>query len=480
MCGIAAFSMPAGSKQNARALAHALLSKIESRGHHASGFAYIDANGNFGVYKQPKPGSQLPLHELPRNARTVILHTRYATQGHPNDNRNNHPVLSTDRSVALVHNGVISNDSALRGDLGITREAHGEVDSLVIPTLLAQEGLAGLKKMSGYAAVAWLDLNDTGYLHIARLKSSPAAYTWLYDGTFVMASTQSLLTSALDDIKAFYGGVFDIAEGRKFTITDGFILENEPAPSMSYSHQAWRQHSQATSGGPAKAASGYQQPLNGSTKVGAVGTEVVPATENPPKTVIGTPTDQEAADQVYADLEAWRKRREEDDKRDTATAIKALESLPSKEHAMALGMQEELEDDEWDQRIEAMERAQREVDEAFDSCAVNFAAGEGYYIVDGEGDMSHYPTLDDLESRLKFLSGMTASEYDLFQFGEKEEKDALGWTNHIMDIGSVDEKGELVSWVDDMSDIDEHESPAVQHLNYIREGVGKLLTLKGA
>ena len=76
LCGLAAFSIPSGVKRNARALAHSLLTQIESRGSHASGFAYVGADNSLGVYKSPIPGSQLPLHELPRNAKAVILHTR--------------------------------------------------------------------------------------------------------------------------------------------------------------------------------------------------------------------------------------------------------------------------------------------------------------------------------------------------------------------------------------------------------------------
>jgi hypothetical protein len=121
--------------------------------------------------------------------------------------------------------------------------------------------------------------------------------------------------------------------------------------------------------------------------------------------------------------------------------------------------------------------------DSLDSCSTatsRYLAGEGYYVVDHEGDMTHYPTLDDLESRLKFLSGMTQTDYDLFQFGEKEEKDALNWTNHVLDIGSVDDKGLLTSWVEDMASMDDHESPVTGNLSTIREGIGKLAILKGA
>ena len=104
-----------------------------------------------------------------------------------------------------------------------------------------------------------------------------------------------------------------------------------------------------------------------------------------------------------------------------------------------------------------------------------FNAGQGFYIVDHEGDMTHYPTLDDLEARLKWLGKMTKSDIDLFQVEEE-----INWANHVWDMGAVDESGNLISWVEDMADIDDYESPAVRNLQYIREGASLLCTLKGA
>lgn len=487
MCGIAAFSLSENSKQNARELAHALLTQIENRGSHASGFAYITDAGKVGIYKNPKPGSQLPLAELPRNAKTVILHTRYATQGSPQNNRNNHPVVSTDKKIALVHNGVISNDYSLRDELGITA-AHGEVDSLVIPSLIAQQGVEGLSKLSGYAAIAWIDTSEDALLHIAKLKQSPVAYTQTFDGSFVMASTPLLLVDALDSINANYGGVFDLAEGRQITVTNGFILEHEKAPSMTYNYRAYQRHSNATSGGHGSEdkprttvyGNGYQPPIKrdltppvtvmgptgvNASKVGPVGSEVT-----------------KSDDAVMADLDAWRKRREQQDAEAQARSLARGDG-----ETMALGMAEELSDDEWEEYVEQAMKDQQDADKGDlnvddsaegESCSTvtsRYLAGEGFYIIDNEGDISHYPTLDDLEARLTWVSKMSKSEYDIFTV-----PDEMNWVNHILDMGSVDEKGELVSWIDDMSDIDEYESPAVKNLQYIREGVGQMLTtLKG-
>jgi hypothetical protein len=57
---------------------------------------------------------------------------------------------------------------------------------------------------------------------------------------------------------------------------------------------------------------------------------------------------------------------------------------------------------------------------------------------------------------------------------------SINWVNWIMDLGAVNDDGQLVSWVEDSADIDEHESPAVRNLQHIRDGVQYLERLAGA
>ena len=466
MCGIAAFSKPEGSSANARLLAHHLLTQIENRGSHASGFAYINADGGVGIYKNPTPGSQLSLHELPRDARTVVIHTRYATQGPQSDNRNNHPVISTDRRIALVHNGVISNDHRLRPLLGIEAR-HGLVDSLVIPSMIAQQGTDGLSQMSGYAAIAWLDVQSSTKLFIARLKNSPVAYTHLFDGTFVMASTPNLLEGALKAASFEYGGVFEMSDSKMMTVEGGFILEHTGAPRMSFDSGSWNRHSAATAGGHTV------------TRTTPAGTTVYPprnAGSEDKAVVMSGMEDAESVDvdQYFADLEEWRSSKARQDMSDAAIGGKAM--------AMLTGPSDSWTDEEWDSYTSQLEeRDERERAERENmSCSLEQGTGvaeygEGFYILDGEGDVSHYTDLDLMERQLEWLSKMSRQEFDLFQV-----EDNLNWINHIMDLGHIESDGELVSWVDDSSNVDEFENRAVPNLQYIREGAQRLSMLKGA
>lgn len=479
MCGIAGFSSPAGATINARHLAHNLLKEIENRGSHASGFSFANTDGTFGIYKRDKPGSQLPLHELPRNADTVILHTRYATQGSPKINQNNHPVVSTDNKIALVHNGVISNDWRLRDELGLEQK-HGTVDSLVIPSLIAQQGMRSLSKLSGYAAIAWVDVRQPGMLNIAKLKTSPVAYTWLYDGTLVFASTKPLLTAALRAAGYEYGGVFELGDSRFMQVAGGFIMEHEEAPRMTYDYGSYQRHSNATSGGHGTPAT--PTVTNPSRETPKVTTDPKEATEHASCTVGGQDASGNQDDSVgsggnvqayYEDLDRWRADKAKRDENDQKIAMRAMGRGSENETPMAMDKDHE---DFWDKHTEdtiaQMETVFQQMRGESEGVEI---VNDGFYIMDNDGAIEHYPTLDDLEGKLRWLGKMTRTDADLW--GDVPEE--INWINHIVDLGSVD-GDELISWVDDSSDIDNHESPAVRHLSYVRDGVYKLATLKGA
>ena len=63
---------------------------------------------------------------------SIIGHCRFPTKGSPQDNRNNHPLVSG--NIIGVHNGMISNDDELFQSFNIERQ--GLVDTEIIFTLL--------------------------------------------------------------------------------------------------------------------------------------------------------------------------------------------------------------------------------------------------------------------------------------------------------------------------------------------------------
>jgi glucosamine 6-phosphate synthetase-like amidotransferase/phosphosugar isomerase protein len=114
----------------------------EERGREASGIAVMKRDGTYDSFKAPLAAAELVktpeylrvLRGIGPQATVVLGHTRYPTQGAPENNANNHPLRAQD--VWGVHNGHITNDAVLTADYGLVREA--EVDSEVIFQLITQ------------------------------------------------------------------------------------------------------------------------------------------------------------------------------------------------------------------------------------------------------------------------------------------------------------------------------------------------------
>lgn len=421
MCGIGGFSLNKNSKINARTLAHALLSQIEVRGRMSSGVAFPNVEGGISVYKDAVAGSNLPLRVMPRNTKTAILHTRYATKGSPQINANNHPVWSPNKSIALVHNGVIWNDYSLRSGILVDADMP-EVDTAVIPALLEEHGTRGVQHLAGDAAVAWLDVNQWGTMHLARIESSPVAYTNLEDGSFVFASMPSLLRGALDALDLKYGQVFTMTELDYYQIKHGVIwsLEDLPEPRGFRTGVAASTRN-ATSGGHGTGSPTTRIPKpgqTGSTFVGPIGAER-----------LESEVDREVDEAVAAEEEA----------------VRAWD--------MANDMSPMFKD-------------------GFDEFMPNNKSGDRFFTVDSDGEMQTYADLDELETRLLYLAGNTGDD----GLGEGKTK----WVNHFLDIGSFDIDGtSMISWVEEPSEIRMHENPNDDGLGYVRDGVGILSMLAG-
>ena len=137
MCGIVAL---VGSQQAASQLLDGL-GQLEYRGYDSAGIATGDAPGQFSCLKAKGKLVNLKARVDAEGApgRCGIGHTRWATHGKPEE-RNAHPHLSQDGSVAVVQNGIIENHRNLREALesrGVVFQS--ETDTEVIPHLVAEE-----------------------------------------------------------------------------------------------------------------------------------------------------------------------------------------------------------------------------------------------------------------------------------------------------------------------------------------------------
>src|SRR6185369_659043 len=101
----------------------ALFLKTEIRGEHASGFwACEEGDGLIYYDKEPIKSSQYITREVWKKdfsstrSDLLLTHCRLSSVGvgHEKVNKNNHPHVSDDRRVALVHNGRIAEYNSLR------------------------------------------------------------------------------------------------------------------------------------------------------------------------------------------------------------------------------------------------------------------------------------------------------------------------------------------------------------------------------
>ena len=119
MCGIVGYL---GKRQVTEVLVEGL-SKLEYRGYDSAGVAVNTGNKlEIRKFKGRLAILAEDLQKNPIDGHLGIGHTRWATHGEPSD-VNSHPHFNMDRTIAVVHNGIIENYLELRAEL----EAEGVV-----------------------------------------------------------------------------------------------------------------------------------------------------------------------------------------------------------------------------------------------------------------------------------------------------------------------------------------------------------------
>jgi glucosamine--fructose-6-phosphate aminotransferase (isomerizing) len=156
------------------------LKRLEYRGYDSAGVSVLGSDGTIQVVKRAGKLQVLEdaLEESPVEGTCGIGHTRWATHGPPT-RENAHPHLSADGSIALVHNGIIENYSALRTHLeqqGVVFRS--ETDSEVVVHLIERlwpEGgkledavAAALGKVIGAYGIAVVSTRDPEKIVVAR------------------------------------------------------------------------------------------------------------------------------------------------------------------------------------------------------------------------------------------------------------------------------------------------------------------------
>lgn len=198
MCGIVGYI----GKEQAAPIILDGLAKLEYRGYDSAGMAVFDGEK---VNITKAVGRLKVLEELTHGGETMpgvvgIGHTRWATHGAPND-INSHPHFNKDRTITVVHNGIIENYIPLRNKL-IKKgyEFVSETDTEVVAQMLdyyyngnpLETILKVLHRIEGSYALGIMFADHPAEIFAAR-KGSPLIVGQSKEGCFIASDVPAIL-----------------------------------------------------------------------------------------------------------------------------------------------------------------------------------------------------------------------------------------------------------------------------------------------
>ena len=178
MCGIVGYI----GSQNAQDFVIDGLEKLEYRGYDSAGIAVNTGKDRFEIVKKVGRLQNLAdaLKEHPLKGHSGIGHTRWATHGKPSD-VNSHPHFNKDKTLVVVHNGIIENYLELKKDLQakgyeFISETDTEVVAHLLDSLYEGDLLEAVKKLlkiiKGAYALGMMSISEPDRIIAAR-KESP-------------------------------------------------------------------------------------------------------------------------------------------------------------------------------------------------------------------------------------------------------------------------------------------------------------------
>ncbi len=177
MCGIVGYT----GKNNCEKILLDCLLKLEYRGYDSAGIAIFD--GEKINYKKSKGNIeklQKAMQKTEFTGKTGIAHTRWATHGAPSLT-NCHPHFNKDKTIAVVHNGIIENYEQLKKEL--IEKGYlflSETDTEVLPHLIdyyycgdiTEAVIKSTKRLEGSYAIAVICSGNPDEIVVSK-KDSP-------------------------------------------------------------------------------------------------------------------------------------------------------------------------------------------------------------------------------------------------------------------------------------------------------------------
>ena len=247
MCGIGGYYRSSDNKNTSsrmKPVVRSLWNNLQERGLDASGIAYESPTGTRTVkrdrpsYEMSTLGTNLAFG-MNRTPRWIMLHTRAATHGKPELNRNNHPLMA--KGLALCHNGVVYNKKDVLERYNI--DAKREVDTEAILIALKKGGINAVSKyVSGSMSLSW---GKGKNMYLWTNGKSPLVIGELFNGDYMYASTDKLLMSTNLQFKK----VFTAKKGHLYRFTPKGMFVNRTyfkEEKTNHAQLSWRDFSSAS------------------------------------------------------------------------------------------------------------------------------------------------------------------------------------------------------------------------------------------
>jgi len=195
MCGILGFYNFSERTLSANVeVLKVLMEESYSRGKEASGLAVCDYEDRLHLIKSDIDGRKLSktkeykamLSEIgEKNVRSAVGHSRIATHGLQLYQNNNQPVISEDKRIVAIHNGIVANADDLWQTVGKTKQAP-ELDTIslieyfrfLLNSYTKPFALSKLyKDLEGAASLAIIDTTDDSFI----LSTNTGSLYYIYD-----------------------------------------------------------------------------------------------------------------------------------------------------------------------------------------------------------------------------------------------------------------------------------------------------------
>ncbi|WP_069808258.1 glutamine--fructose-6-phosphate transaminase (isomerizing) [Vulcanisaeta thermophila] len=234
MCGIIGIvSVQGGFKEPIGKVVRRCLERLEYRGYDSVGIAVIKDYGievRKGKGKIAEVSVRLGFDNV--DGTTAIGHTRWATHGKPSD-ENAHPHTDCTGTIAVVHNGIISNFLELKEEL--IRRGHvfrSETDTEVVAHLIEEYVKMGYKPFD--AVKAMLSRIQGTYALVIMISTEPHRLYFARNTSPLIVGLGSNANFVASDIPAFLeftNMVIALRDGEYGYIEPGYVyIEKDGRP----------------------------------------------------------------------------------------------------------------------------------------------------------------------------------------------------------------------------------------------------------